>query len=122
MTPTLLINNVYAVEVPEGADNIRVSQLIGTPKLFADIPGYLYAAKLPPGSWKLIGTIKEVTEDVAKGIVERTHAGGFGRSGEEFKNYIKPSPVCFTALDSLNSLLASKNLDTNKNWVMVRKG
>src|SRR5690242_15747251 len=83
--------------------------------------GLIAMIDLPAGTWEIVCTTKECTEDQARRIVERTHPGGFGRSGEEFKNYAQSSPVCFRARDSLHTLLTSKNLDPNKNYIILKK-
>lgn len=138
---TRLINDIYAVEVPEdlqwrkpeyhfqpSIDDL-MNERKGNSELIicferktCGLPRTKLSAKLPePGNWQLICTTKEVNDEEAKGIVERTHPGGFGRSGEEFKNYLKASPLCFNSIDSLRSLLTSKGLDINKNYVLIKK-
>jgi hypothetical protein len=120
MTPTLLINNVYAGEVPEGATGFEIDNPLSPGDLvyYKGEPCIYNFRKitLPPGSWQLIGTVREMTEDVAKGIVEELPVGN------RWYNYNGDRPVWWhTAKESLRSLLASKGLDTNKNWVLVRK-
>ena len=121
--PIHLIGDVYAVEVPEGATGFEIDNPLSPGDLvyYKGEPCIYNFRKitLPPGSWQLIGTTKEVTEDVAKGIVERVDMG----FKDVYLSYAKGGSFDFdTALDSLRSLLASKNLDTNNNWVLVRKG
>jgi hypothetical protein len=127
MTPTLLINNVYAVEVP---DNTIKAELINKESwplcLMCYVedeegwfkPGVPVPVVITPGSWQLIGTVREMTEDVAKGIVEEVRIRGHIR----YEDYTRDFMWQETAADSLTSLLASKGLDTNKNWALVRKG
>jgi hypothetical protein len=139
MTPTLLINNVYAGEVPEGAENFRVMKFSQPETLSYDYSivkgdrctsGLIAMIDLPPGSWQLIGTVREMTEDVAKGIVGSSE-WYFPARHTRYIDYNHPydrenkqrwSEGFVTAKESLLSLVASKGLDTNKNWVLVRKG
>jgi hypothetical protein len=102
MTPTNLLSDTYAIEVPEGAENIRISQLIGTPKIFADIPGYLWAAKLPEGSWQIICTTKEVKASHAPVLF------GYAMIGDH------------EAQETARALVASKGLDPDKTLIIKK--
>jgi hypothetical protein len=79
------------------------------------------AIALPEGSWRIICASKDVTITQAKQIVERTHPGGFGRSGEEYKHYQQKNGVCFSALYSLETLFASKGCDNSKQYCLIEK-
>ena len=95
----------FAVEVPENAENIRISQLIGTPRLFADIPGILFAIKLPLGTWSIVCTSKDVTYDQCgeiAGVPEADVVHGYNQT--LFKD-----------------LLTSRGLDLNKQYLILKK-
>ena len=135
--PTLLINNVYAVEVPEGSKKHHLSFTGKTAT--SDDQSLYYKTKdadeldewekidLPPGSWQLIGTTKEVTEEVAKGIVQVISNGKL--SGQpQYRRYdrdpVKDTPAkCWTRdpRHAMETLLASKAIDPNKNYVLLKK-
>jgi hypothetical protein len=78
------------------------------------------AVPLPPGTWEIVCTSKEVTKKHAKLIVEMTHPGGFGRSAEEYKNYTN-SGICFCPVYSFETLLTSKWCDLNKTYLILKK-
>ncbi len=90
--------------------------------------GLIAMIDLPAGSWQLIGTTKEATEDIAKGIVQVISNGGI--SGQpQYRRYdrdpVKDTPAqCWTRdpRHSMETLLTSKSLDTNKNYMLVMKG
>lgn len=115
---TQLTDKVFAVEVPDGAENVRVSQLIGTPKLFADIPGALWAVKLPPGTYRFLFTTGTATEEDARKVV-----------GEApWVNYIPQNLLdmdsrCWlgTGIECMHSLLRLKNLDLKNNYAIIEK-
>jgi hypothetical protein len=119
MTPTLLINNVYAVEVPEGATQPYFDrrQSIGF-----TLNGELRFVHLPePGSWQLMGMVREVTRSNAAELCEWFELAG--KKG--YRDYSFTDDLRYPFLDPISSwrsLLKAKTLDTNKNWVLVRKG
>jgi hypothetical protein len=125
MTPTLLINNVYSVEVPEGAENFRILKF-SQPQTFSYdysirkgdrcTKGLIAMVNLPPGSWQLIGHVNDITEELAATIVERDGDGYKDYSGGFHHDLPFPN-----AIASLNSLLTSKALDPNKNYVLLKK-
>lgn len=116
---TQLTDKVWAVEVPDGAENVRVSQLIGTPKLFADLPGVLWAAKIPPGTYRFLFTTGTATEEDARKVV-KTVLNGFY---ENYNTFIDMSGFegFGTAIESLASLLRSKGLDPKNNYALIEK-
>lgn len=77
--------------------------------------------KLPAGhTYTLIGLAKDLTSDDWKNIVERFHPGGFGRSGEEWKDY-NGSVLWKTALASGLSLLRSQGMDIETTVILKQK-
>lgn len=118
---TQLTENVFAVEVPEMADTPEISiQDDGFPCLT-----YWYKENidptvidLPPGSWQLLCTTKETTWLQAAGMVEH-YRGGF----VNYESNSMPKVAAYsTPFLSLNSLLASKGLDPNNNYALLKKG
>ncbi len=93
-----------------------------------------YICTLPMGDWQLIGLCSEVSEEVAKGIVEpRAFRGGefnamvghWQSSGwhKGFTNYEHniPAMMFSNPLESFQSLLKSKNLDAGKTILLIKK-
>lgn len=119
--PIHLLNDVYAVEVPEGATDVGfrfeclTCILPGQPgryKWLTDIEQWM---EKQGGEWEVIGPVRECTELQAACIVDSDGTG--------WCDYLLKDGYPFSSvIDSLRSLLASKALDTNKNWVLVRKG
>lgn len=115
--PTHLIGSTYGLPIPEDAHGIDINKYANGSELnYWLISGdkeTLIVIDLPPGNWQLICTTKEVTEEQAKGIVEREEG--------EFKDYECDEAVYMYAANSLRSLLTSKGLDPNKNYLLIKK-
>lgn len=129
--PILLAGLVYAVEVPECMNAFKFDSI---PEIdFYQLDCYELgeynepinekSIDLPPGNWQLIGTTKECTEGIAAQIVERATGGISGRM-IGFKDYVLTgldmAPLSI-ALSSLRTLLISKKLDLNKNYVLLKR-
>lgn len=69
---------------------------------------------LRDGSWKLLFTTKEATEEDARKVVESIEGGWF-------KSYEDDNVYLSTAAYSLQSLLKSNGCDVNKNWAIIQK-
>ena len=134
--PILLTGQVYAVEVPEGATGFNINKYGNGSELnywlIAGAKDTLIVIDLPAGNWQLIGTTKEVTNGIAMGLVESHYyreasynpiLGHYQTSGSStmFKDYIHGRFTCDNPVDSLRSLLKSKGLDENKNYVLIKK-
>lgn len=139
--PTHLLDQVFAIEVPEGSINFTVDMgyLIYkvpnyanwcTDAILSDygrLSKYLETHSadkdyktggIPlPGNWQIICSSKECTEEQAKGVVEEYSIRGHKR----FEDYSIEFMWQETALDSLRSLLTSKGLDPNKNYIILKK-
>lgn len=123
---TQITENVYAVEVPDNTVRAEIYEKESLPvavmvyiedkhKLFK--PGIPFPIPLPPGSWQFICTTKEATWLQAAGMVEH-YRGGF----VNYESNSVPKVAAYsTPFLSLNSLLASKGLDTNKNYCLLKK-
>ena len=113
-----LINDIYVVEVPEGAMDFFSD---GNQSVGFKYENELRFVHLESGNWQLICTIRECTEYYAAGIVEKDKRGykhywpdkGFVPRGFNARHE--------TAYDSLYSLLNSKGLDENKNYILIKK-
>jgi hypothetical protein len=73
---------------------------------------------LPPGTWEIVCTSKEATEEQAAQIVER--------DGNGYKDYAAGPPEndygdFVLASNSLNSLLTSKGCDLKNNYLILKK-
>jgi hypothetical protein len=106
-----LNSTTIVLDLPEGAKYIghTATDVFYTRGGLAN--AFTFAA--PPGEWEIFTP----TEEDAVGWVENISYGGFGRSGEEWKNYIGKSNLR-TALESLASLVESNNI---KNPVYLRR-
>jgi hypothetical protein len=136
-TPTHIRGEYWAIPIPEDAWNfkpenfktdfvINIGYLLysapGKAKRYSGLPG-AYAdtikkpIKLPPGSWQILCTSKECTHEQVYEIVEHDDDGFKDYEKDGFHNDLPfPNPV-----DSLRSLLTSKGLDTDKNYVILKK-
>jgi hypothetical protein len=121
--PIHLIGDTYTVEVPEGATDIgfRFDCLTcimpdrpGRYKWLTDIEQWM---EKQGGEWEVIGTVKECTEEQAHQIVESVTTPDERPvyRDYEFSTWMK------TAVGSLRALLTSKGLDSNKNYVLLKK-
>lgn len=131
-----LTENVFAVEVPEGLvqpwyqTERSISAIIEGRVEDEELvirhierkcgsPTGKITIKLPPGTWQLLCTMKEASEEQAKGVVE------YDKFIEGYKDYdtdnFHHDTPFIKALDSLRSLLASKGLDLNQNYCLLKK-
>jgi hypothetical protein len=100
--PTQLTGSYWAVEVPEGAFTWDIVKVDGKHYLAGDDDHgnmEIGTRPLPPGSWTLIGHVKDIPEDLAATIVER--------QGEGYKDYsggFHHDIPCVSAVDSLRGL------------------
>jgi hypothetical protein len=125
MTPVHLRAQWWAVQLPEDAKNIRVEKYGEIPYLdynYSVQEGRRFKAlsglvELPPGSWQILCTLKECTEEQAAQIVEGKR-NAYIDYEREF-NGIKLR--VFTAIESLHSLMRSKGLDTENNYIILEK-
>lgn len=115
---THLIDNIVAVEVPEGSFNHFIkNDQNGNPRLIYHLAS-VESKPLPPGNWQLLFLSNEVTEEEARGIVLNFKPRGFSSGApREYKNYLS-KPDDYTgwfksAIESFHSLLKSKNLTGN---------
>ena len=117
---TKLTDSVYAVEVPEGAFTWDVLTVDDKQYLAGDDDHgnmEIGTQPLPPGPWRILCTTREATEEQAHQIVESvTTANELPVYRDyEFSQWMK------TAVGSLRSLITSKGLDGNKNYVLLKK-
>lgn len=109
---------MYAVEVPEGTTGFEIDNPLSP----GDLVYYkgdpcIYSFRkitLPPGSWQLIGTVREVTRSNAAELCEWFELAG--KKG--YRDYSFTDDLRYPFLDPISSwrsLLKAKTLDTNKN-------
>lgn len=104
-------NTVVAIKVPEESWGYDYSEKYNQIRywergLIGDSTGY---KDLPPGNWTLLGKASSITEQQAKGLVERSFYMGIG---EIYKAYDKPkADWYFTSLESFNSWLTANGID-----------
>lgn len=106
---TQLTENVFAVEVPEGATNFRIMKF-SQPETFSYdysiqkgnrcTTGLIAMIDLPPGSWQFICTTRACTPEQAREI-----------TGEELYPSIALAGMC-----------KAKGLDVGKNYALLKKG
>ena len=107
---TQLTAIVFAVKIPEDIDNLIIQDgwLVDN---WAD-EEYIPIVKLPHGSYTLLFCSKDVTEDLANGVVEKSPASKLYMDYEATNS--EWLVFCFkTALESFSSLLQSKSLSGN---------
>lgn len=102
-----ILENVFAVEVPEGFDTDN------------DIPEKYMNEALPDGEFKLLFTTKDCTEQQAMKIVAWDMYEDVGILAANYMDDRTGDKK--TCSDSLQSLLRSHGLDTNKNYLLLRK-
>lgn len=112
--PILLTGQVYAVEVPDPINAIISGHVITWKKGDAQGRGFM---ALPAGNWQLICTTKAVTRMQASEIIEHDDDGW---KDYDTDNFLHDFPF-LDPLDSLRSLLTSKGLDMEKNYVIIKK-
>lgn len=121
---TELRDNIFAIEVPQGAEQFETS-------LQPDnIPCVTYwywenldatVVSLPPGSYEILFTTKEVTEEQAETISPGKWSKYFENApGPLFKDYSDNIYRFDNAIQSLQSLLKSKGL-TAGNYLIIKK-
>jgi hypothetical protein len=117
-----LRNDHWAVEVPDGAKQLHIeTNLDGKPYIgykFKDdeLLNEYELIYINPGNWQIVCTSKEATEAQLIDVVRELPVG------KRFENYNGDYPVwCHSRRDSLNSLLASKGCDVNKNYLILKK-
>jgi len=108
------------VPVPEEADGFDMNTNNGDPELtFYTIDNderHLHGVALPPGTWQIVCTTKDVTEEVAHEIVE-TQGEWNGR--KIYKCYDKSDLWVYNSVISFRSLLRSLNL--NGHYLILKK-
>lgn len=120
--PIQLINQVYAIEVPNPSNAIVSSNFITWRKGEAQGRGFVTP---PPGNWQLICTTKECKKKVPNGIVEcKVVEYDGGIKGTRFVNYLNDDQRTWfiNKTDSFRSLMVARALDAeNKNYVLIKK-
>lgn len=113
--PILLIDQVYAVEVPDKLAQMTIDPACNL-LMWWGHEGIVNDCQLPTGTWEIICTSKECTEEQAKGLVRELSVG------QRWLNYGGDFPIWYhTARESLRSLLLSKNLNHFKNYIILKK-
>ena len=92
--------------LPEDAENIRIDRYL---RYFSDGGAWIHEGDLPPGDWQPLGFLKDITEDVAKGLVDK-----ISRVDYIFMNYTDENEWCWCAIQSLNSLIEANCKLKNK--------
>lgn len=123
---TELLPNIFAVEVPESLSQI---ELYGTMDGVDEINGIVtilrqgqspifktWHKSIPPGSYDILFTTKEATEDQAAQIVKREW-------DSEYQQwfYLTETGLTLDYRESLNFLLRSKGLNPDKNYLLIKK-
>jgi hypothetical protein len=131
MTPVHLRAQWWAVQLPEDAKNIRVEKYGEIPYLdynYSVQEGRRFKAlsglvELPPGSWQILCTLKECTEEQAKKIVEY-YDNGFGatiyRNFDDQGLYGARPLLFWKAIESLHSLIRARKLNTETNILILQ--
>lgn len=124
MTPIHLIADIYLFPVQDDARGFRIVKYgdckviefehsIQSNRRLKALSG---STELPAGNWQIICTTKEITEEVAKGIVRELPVG------QRWMNYNGDYPVWWhTAKESLRSLVTSKGFNPESNYLIIKK-
>lgn len=104
---TQLNNEIYAVKVPEGANNFEICNYGLNDALEYDHKGTHAVDDLPPGSYTFLFCTSSATEEQAASVVEMVKLRGNVR----YTDYTREYMWCETAIDSLRSLLRSKGCE-----------
>lgn len=121
----LLLKDIWAIEVPIEAERFETSTQPD------NIPCVTYWYKdnldptvisLPPGSYEILFTTKDCTEDEAAQVSPGKWSKYFENApGPLFKDYADDIYRFDNAMKSLQSLLRSKSLDPAKNFLLLKK-
>lgn len=124
--PTQLTKNIYGIEVPEDAYDFRIDGNGLEPLLTAllakhakyDSWNKLFNTALPPGNWHILCTYPDCTEQEAAEVVEYLDL-----STRLYRDYDAPAFTHWFLKpnDSLTSLLRSKGLGPDKNYLIIKK-
>ena len=128
---TQLTDSMYAVEVPSMAFGLMVNNYAKESELMymlsmEDIADddnteeTLITKKLPPGNWQLLCTTREISEEQAKEFLEWFQVD----NSIGWRDYFEKEPFRYKYTNykhSLNSLIASNNLDPEMNYVLLKK-
>lgn len=109
-----LLENVFAVEVPDDAKECAIKNGAYVKWLMVD--GNPFVPINNPARFRTLFTTKDCTEEQAAGIVEKCARGWKDYFDDPYANI----PFS-TAEYSLKSLLRSKGLDTTKNYLLIKK-
>lgn len=121
-----LINNYWAVDVPEGATDFGFINDSLVCRLPTSKPGRYYwlheaeeQMQKIGGEWEIVCTSREATNgklEVMDDILQHHNYK------EWFINFERGMSYFTNRIASLNSLLVSKVCDLNKNWLIIKKG
>ena len=75
--------------------------------------------KLPRGEWEYVNTLKDITEEQAAGIVEKSD---FWNRYGVYLDYINKRWLCYTALESLRSLLKANGIEGDNHVILKLTG
>lgn len=126
--PILLIDQVFAMEVPADAGKPTIlvafqpntlSYEYSVEKRERCETGLIAMIDLPLGNWQLIGATKDLTEEQARQIVEQV---GLSNGWKDYDTNNIPSCYPYISpIESFRSLLIAKGLDVNKNYILLKK-
>lgn len=112
---TQLTDSVFAVKIPDDATDLYLSEVLNNRLYYhcGDIPGFV---DLPPGSYTLLFCSKDVTEELARKVVEwfnnevtREH-GKYYDYSQKSRTHTVADKFFETALESFSSLLQSQSI------------
>jgi hypothetical protein len=115
-----LNSRAIAVDVPENSHGFKLAYYSGVTYLWYLVPplrGYS-SKELPEGDWQILGKASELTEEQAAGVVKKDEDGYW--INYNWKSWHSNSTED-TALESFQSLLASKNIDPLKVIILIKQ-
>lgn len=115
------IKDLFVVKVPNSAFGFKLNKQYSRINFWVGRSGNARggAIDLPPGSYEILFTTKDCTEEQAGKAVAWDLYEDVGVLAANYEN--DKSGDKKTCLESLQSLLRSKNLDPNKNYLLLRR-
>lgn len=115
-----LLPGIYALEVPMDASDIQVYGTVHRPGIaFAQVGFYFRRGwEMPPGNWSIICCSATATEEEAGKVIAFDMYEDIGILAANYMN--DGTGDCKTRLASLASLIRSRGLDPEKNWLILK--
>ena len=127
---TIKVNNVelLLIPVPKDASGFKSHGLFKNNNVLYNVNGYATTIKLPSNNYKIVNTLSKLTEEQAKELVEDCIY--FAKCYKKY-NILELEDLpnepfslqlsCWTALESFHSLMIANEINTNNEYLILRK-